>query len=75
MNDFYIGYWKETFFYVHPIGKIRSRGEFIAKVCYEMSRQTHENYVFITKQQYNEYDSSNRIYFSCGCGDMTLFVS
>lgn len=67
MNDFYIGYWKETFFHVHPIGKITCHGEFLAKICFEMSRLTHETYVFITKQEYNEYGLSNRLYFSCGC--------
>ena len=66
MNDFYMGYWKENVFHVHPIGKITCHGEYLAKICFEMSKIYGDNYVFITKEQYTEYVFANRVYCSFG---------
>ena len=66
MNDFYIGYWQENVFFVHPIGKMTCHGEFMAEICYEMSRTCSNCYVFITKEQYTEYVFANRVYCSFG---------
>ena len=61
MNDFYIGYWKETFFFVHPIGKMLCYGEFCHKICFEMSKYTGENYIQISPAEYADLVFAGRV--------------
>lgn len=60
-TDFYIGYWKENFFHVNPIGKIKETGEFCHKMCYDMSRLSRENYIQLTPLQFQELVTARRI--------------